>query len=69
VRVLLSECNRERYIEQHVGAAINPKCCIFSDVLFISKPCSVLRSLMCEFHMSANRIIFKVEITQLALSI
>ena len=37
--------------------------------MFVSKPCSMLRSLMHEFHTSANRIIFEAEMAQLAISI
>ncbi len=65
VRVWLSECIRERYTEQQKRAAIDPNYFISQDVLFISKPCSVLCSLMREFHTSANRIIFKADMLNL----
>ena len=47
---------------------MDPNYFISQDVLFISKPCSVIRSLMHEFHTSVNRIIFKAAGAHLEVS-
>ncbi|MGD8257218.1 MAG: hypothetical protein PVH56_06585, partial [Desulfobacterales bacterium] len=57
---------RERYIKQHQAVAIDHNYLIILTALLISRPCLLLRSLMCEFHTFAKRVIFKTGVTYLS---